>query len=450
MLSIMTSILGILITIFLVIGIHEYGHFITARLCGVKVLRFSFGFGKTLFCWQDKRGTEYVISAIPLGGYVKMLDEAEEDVPTDQLQYAYSRQAIYKRLAIIIAGPLSNIIFAIILYWLLFVIGFTTIKPIIGEVTPGSIAAKAGLMPQQEIIKIDDRPTLSWYSVALKMIMRAGDRTPMTIQTSSLPANKIESHTLNLQNWHLDELRPDPFVSIGITPYEPPIPPIIAQIQPNSPAAKSGLLINDKILKINQQPIHDWIDMQTLIGNSPGKTLIIEIDRKGKQLKLPVEIGTHSSLFEKHGYLGIAPPNIITPGLLQKNQYGLIAAVPQAFYETQQFIYLNFAVIGKMLTGKMSVKSLGGPITIFESAGNALNQGVISFVSFLAFLSISIGIINVLPIPGLDGGHVLFQLIEVIIRRPLSEQVQLLLYRFGLIILFMLIVQSVVNDILRL
>jgi regulator of sigma E protease len=451
MLSILISIIGMIITIVLVVGIHEFGHFIIARLCGIKILRFSIGFGKALFTWHGKTGTEYVLAAIPLGGYVKMLDESEGNVPENERHLAFNQQPIYKKAAVIAAGPIANLLFAIFIYWLLFIIGFNTIKPLIGSIAPNSISAQAGLKPQEEIIQIDNEPTTSWASAILRIITRSGDHDKMRITTQPYHTNTTQTYTLDLSNWHMDELKPDPLVSLGITPYEPKINPVIHTIQNDSPAAASALKVNDKIIAIDTQPISDWMDMLTIIGKSHGKTLAFKIIRDGKTITLPVDIGTkHNFLYQPHGYLGISPTMVWQPELIKHNQYGPIAAIPYALHETYTFIHLNVIVIGKMITGKVSLHSLGGPITIFESAGSALNQGLIPFLGFLAFLSISIGFINVIPIPGLDGGHLLFQLIEFIMRRPISERVQILFYRIGMILLLMLIVQAVTNDIMRL
>jgi regulator of sigma E protease len=451
MLSVLISILGIIITILLVVGVHEFGHFFIARLCGIKVLRFSIGFGKKLFSWHDKSGTEYVLAAIPLGGYVKMLDENEGTVPENELQYAYNRQPVYKRMAVVSAGPIINFIFAAVLYWILFMVGFTTVKPIIGKIQPDSIASIAGLKPKEEIIEVDNKPTLSWYNATLQILMRTGDETQMQIKTLLPDSKNTAVYSLNLKTWHMDELKPDPLASLGITPFEPEIPLIIGFMQPNSPAEKSHLNIGDKILAVDTTPIKNWENLITLVSNSPDKIMKFKILRDNKIIILPVTIGAKQHLFSHpKGYLGIAPRFEWKPELLRHNQFGPIAAIPHALQETRDFINLNFIVLGKMFTGKISLQSLGGPITIFESAGTALNQGIIPFISFLAFLSIAIGFINIIPIPGLDGGHFLFQTIELILRRPISERTQLLFYRLGLILLVLLIIQAVTNDLMRL
>ncbi len=451
MLSFLTSTLGILITIIFVIGVHEWGHFIVARLCGVKVLRFSMGFGKPLFAWHDKQGTEYVLAAIPLGGYVKMLDESEENVIPEERHRAFNNQAIYKKMAIIAAGPLANFIFAFLLYWLLFVIGFASIKPIIGTVLPHSIAEQAGLKSQQTLIQIDKQPIFSWQNAAIRIISRAGEQGTMQMVTQSLSNQQLHTATLELATWQMDNLNPDPLKSLGLVPYEPSIPPIIGVLQRNSPAMLAHLNTNDKILAINNQTINSWPDIIKHVANAPDKTLEFKILRAGKILILPVHIGSKQTLLlKKQGFLGITPNFTLPTHLLQNNQYSPVAAIPYAMHEVMSFIKLNVVMISKIILGKISLQSLGGPISIFESAGTALNQGIIPFLGFLAFLSISIGFINIIPIPGLDGGHLLFQLIEFVIRRPLSQRLQLFFYRIGLILLVLLIFQALANDVMRL
>lgn len=362
MLHILTFVAGILITIFFVIGIHEYAHFMAARALGIKVLKFSIGFGKSIFKWHDKKGTEYVLALIPLGGYVKMLDEREETVPENELHLAYNNQAFYKKFLVIVAGPLSNFLSAIVLYWLIFMIGFNTLVPIIGNVTPESIAAKSGLMPNQEIIRVDDRTALGWTSVIMHALTHLGNQDLLKIET------KNTTHWLAMGDFKLNELKPDPLISLGITPLEPDIKP------------------------------------------------------------------------------GQAFPK----ALLRKIQYDPLPALSHAWQETVDFTTFNLLFFGKLLTGKMSLQSLGGPISIFETAGVALNTGLIPFLAFLAFFSASIGVINLLPIPGLDGGHLAIQFIEWVIRRPIPERLIAVLYQIGFIFLIFILVKALTNDLLRL
>jgi regulator of sigma E protease len=445
----LVSIAGILLTIFFVVGTHESAHFFTARLLGVKVLRFSIGFGKTLFRWHDKKGTEYVFALVPLGGYVKMLDENEGSVPAEQLPFAFNRQPYYKRFLIVLAGPLMNILCALVLYWLIFVIGFVAIKPLIGSISPRSIAAEAGLKAHQEIVRIDDKPTLGWAGIMFRLLVHAGNQDHLKIDVKN-PDNKIETHLLDLSNWHMDNLTPDPLSSLGITPYEPNIPLIIGTLAPNSPAA-TQLQLGDKIIAVNKVPVKDWDMLVSTINKHANDTLTFTIERNNKTLTLPITLSyKRNLLLQKSGYLGIGPKIVMPPDLLHKIQYGPLAAISHAWQQVRDFTYFNLLLFGKMITGKLSLQGLGGPITIFESAGSALNYGFISFLGFLAFLSISVGIINLLPIPGLDGGHLFIYLIELIIRRPVPEHVLSVMYRLGFLLIIFFLLQALVNDLLRL
>lgn len=354
------SIMAIIATIFFVIGTHEWAHFMMARLVGVKVLRFSIGFGKTLLRWQGKTGTEYVFALIPLGGYVKMLDEREAPVSEDERPHTYNQQPYYKKFLIVLAGPAMNLLCALCLYWIIFMVGFTTIRPIIGDITPTSIAAQAGLKTGQEIIAVDGEKTRTWNSVLFRLLAHVGNEDTALITTT----NQILA--LDLANWKIDGLTPDPLTSLGLTPLMPAIP-------------------------------------------------------------------------------------LIMPGnLIQHIQYSPIMALPEAWKQVKNLTYFNLLLFGKLITGKISLQSLGGPITIYQSAGSALNASILAFLGFLAFLSIAIGVINLLPIPGLDGGHLLIQTIEAVIRRPISEKILFNVYRLGFAVLIFFMVQALVNDLLRL
>lgn len=451
MLEILISILGILITIFFVIGTHEYAHFIVARLLNIKVLRFSIGFGKTLLRWFDKKGTEYVIALIPLGGYVKMLDENEGEVPASEKHLAFNRQPFYKKFLVVLAGPVMNILCALALYWLIFTIGFVTIKPIIGKITPDSIAAESGLTNQLEIVSVDGHATMSWMNVILRILSHVGNQDYVKIGVKNISADTAETKTLNLANWHMDNLTPDPLVSLGIIPYVPELPLVIGAIAKNSPAGTSLLQVGDKILAINKKPVKDWQEIVTLINHHPDKNLNFTVERNGIPKDISVPVGfKRNLLMQKTGYLGIGPKVEIPKEFKQQVKYSPLKAVSRAWQEIVDFTYLNFMLLGKMITGKLSMQSLGGPITIFESAGSALNYGFLPFISFLAFLSLSIGIINLLPIPGLDGGHLIIQIVESIIGKSVPERVLLLLFRLGFLFIILLLVQALVNDILRL
>lgn len=446
----MTTI-AIIITILFVIGTHEAAHFMAARLMGIKVLQFSIGFGKSLFSFHDKKGTEYVLAAVPLGGYVKMLDENEGDVPENEKHMTYNRASYWKKCIVILAGPVMNLFCALVLYWIVFMLGYTTLKPIIGAVAPDSIAANAGMLPKQQIVTIDNQDTDSWTAIIFRLVSHAGDHDVVTIGTKDTKTKLSNNYNLDLSKWSFDPLRPDLLKSLGITPYEPDIPLVIGLVSPNSPAATAKFQIGDKLIALNNEPIKDWVSLITTIYSSPDKVLNFKIQRAGHELTIPVTVGAKRSIFlTKHGFVGIAPNIKTPPDILQKVQYPFFSAFNHAWVQVKDLSYFNLVMFAKMFTGKLSLQSLGGPITIFESAGTALNGGWIIFISFLAFLSLSVGIINLFPIPGLDGGHILIHTIEAIIRKPLPEQAVIFVFRIGLLFILFILVQALFNDILRL
>lgn len=451
MLQALSAILGIILTIFFVVGTHEAGHFLMARLVGVKVLTFSIGFGKPIFRKIGKSGTEYVFAWIPLGGYVRMADETEGEVAKEDLPRAYNRQPFFKKFLIVSAGPATNFICAFILYWLIFVIGFTSIKPVIGEVTPHSIAANAGMKPLQQMLAIDDQRVDTWTNILFKLLRHFGNQDNATILVQQPNSTQQTLLTLPLANWKMDDLSPDPFKSLGFLPYEPPIEMKIGFIAPQSPAAKSQLAVGDKLIAFDHQPLNHWEQLIKLIHANPNHTVTLTILRKQRRMEVPVQIGSeHNWLWQTYGTLGIAPKIIMPPALLQKVHYTPVGALQKAAQEVSDFTYFNLLLFGKMVTGKLSTESLGGSITIFSTAANAFSYGLVPYLGFLAFLSLSIGLINVFPIPGLDGGHLLMQLIEAVSRRKIPEKITLFLYRMGFIFLLLIMVQALVNDVLRL
>ena len=363
LLNVVLSLLGMVITILLVLGIHESAHFMVARLFGIKVLRFSIGFGKALYSWHDRQGTEYVLAAIPLGGYVQMLDENEATVPEAEKHLAFNQRPLYQRVLVVLAGPFSNLILAGFLYWLIFAVGFTTLVPILEKVDNHSIASRAGLRAGEEIVSIDQHETLSWPGISMRLITHYGDEDSVPIGIKNKESKQIENRSLDLKGWKMDSLRPDPLTSLGLIPLMP----------------------------------------------------------KAK------------------------PP----PELIRKIKYPFFAAGAKAFQEVRDLTYINTVLFGKILELKMSLGSLGGPITIFQTAGFAFENGALPFLSFLAFFNVAIGVINFFPIPGLDGGHLLFQAIECILRRPLSMRVQVIFYRFGFIFLIFIMAQALANDLMR-
>lgn len=440
------SVIAFLITITAVVGIHEFGHFLAARLFKIKVLRFSIGFGRKLFGFVDKKGTEYQVSIIPLGGYVKLLDENESAVAASELHLAFNRQPVYQRIIVILAGPLLNLLFALVVFWMMFMIGFTTVKPIIGNVASNSIADLAGLKPQQEILAVDNHQTADWSAVLIRMFFRFGSEDTMQITAKTLAKKTVSNYQLNLADWQMNELEPDPLESIGIVPYQPHIPAIIGALG----GKVQQLNVGDQILAVDKHSIKDWFSLVKQIQSHPNQELQFRVKRDNKIIYTKIKIGSKRiSLTQNQGFLGVAPQFKWPEKYLNHNKYPLFSALQQALSRTITFTKLNLVLIGKMIIGDFSVRGLAGPLTIFTTAGQAFHLGLTAFLSFLGFISATIGLFNLLPIPGLDGAHICYFIIEAIIRRPVSIRAQMLAFRLGLLVILLIMLQAILNDIMR-
>jgi regulator of sigma E protease len=452
--TIFLQILGFLFAIGLLVTLHELGHFWTARLIGVKVLCFSVGFGKALWRHTSKSGTEYVIAMIPLGGYVRMLDGRELTRPLTEQEkpYAFDHKPLLGRIAVVCMGPVMNFLIAIVGFWLIFFIGLHEVKPVIGQISPNSIAARVGLLPGHQILRVDKYATPNWTKVALAVVLRMGESGYMQVELLDPKTQMKQGYRLDLNNWQVDNLNPDPLGSLGIVPYEPPLAPVISQIAKNSPAQQADLRAGDKVLEVNNQPIRNWSDFTKYVQQHPNHALEVKIQR-GQQI-LTVHAFTsqkHVGLWKIVGYLGLgAAPAPWPPGMETLRRYSFWGAWVPAWQETADFTAFNAKIIGKMVLGQLSLKGLGGPITIFTSSSTAIKQGFIAYVSFLAIFSLMLGFVNILPIPGLDGGHLLYFLIEAVRGKPLKMTTQILIWRIGIAILILLMFQAIMNDILRL
>lgn len=442
----MHSLIFFLIALAILIIIHEYGHFWVARRCGVKVLRFSVGFGKPIWQKVGKDGTEYVLAPIPMGGYVKMLDEREMPVSEEQAQFAFNRQSLAKRVAIVSAGPIANLIFAILAYWMLFVVGVSGIKPIIDDVHPASIAAQAGLNPSDEILQVDGKRTPTWNSVYKALIQKAeyGERTEILVLTSGIE----QQYALVIPQVSIDQAG-SILDKIGIEPLRPAIKPVLGEIVPDSPAQKAGLKVGDVLLSSQQQTIDNWSKWVELIQASAGKELNIEIQRNEQRLTLTL---TPQAGDDGKGRIGAAvdaSQSTIPQDLQAELSYGPVEAVWQAVIQTWDFSSSTLKSLWGMITGKVSTDNLGGPISIAQIAGSSAEQGVTSFISFLAMISITLGILNLLPIPMLDGGHLAMFAVEAVRGKPISEITQMQIQKVGFLILIMVMFIAFFNDLTR-
>ncbi len=449
--SALYMIVGTLVALGVLVTFHEFGHFWVARRCGVKVLRFSVGFGMPLVRWHDRQGTEYVVAAIPLGGYVKMLDEREGEVPAELLDQAFNRKKVGQRIAIVAAGPIANFLLAIFFFWILAMLGSQQVKPVIGAVEPGSIAAAAGLSAGSEIVSIDGEPTGGWSQVNLQLVRRLGETGSLHINVLPQGSTAEEPHTLALDHWLQGTDEPDPIRSLGIRPWRPALEPVLAELDPKGPAQAAGLKTGDRLLSLDGQALTDWQQVVDLVRQRPDAKVVLRVQRDDQQLDVPVTLASRGDDKPAAGYLGAGVKAVQWPPQMTREvSYGPLAAIGEGARRTWTMSVLTLDSLKKMLFGELSVKNLSGPITIAKVAGASAQSGVGDFLNFLAYLSISLGVLNLLPIPVLDGGHLLFYLIEWVRGRPVSDRVQGWGVQIGISLVVGVMLLALINDLGRL
>ncbi|WP_292757768.1 RIP metalloprotease RseP [Methylophaga sp. UBA2689] len=443
----MQSLIFFIIALSLLVVIHEFGHYWVARRCGVKVLRFSVGFGQKLWSKQLKNGTEFVIAALPLGGYVKMLDEREAPVAEAELDQAFNRQPLRNRVAIVSAGPIANLLFAVFAYWVIMVIGVPGLKPIIDDVRADSPAAMAQLMPGEEIIAVNGEATPTVNSLFQQWLKfaQSGETVTLTIRSTDIETTK----QLTLPTIGLDDAG-SLFRQIGIKTVQPDMPPILGEIVADSPAERAGLKTGDELISANGKQLSSWQGWVALIQSSADEEMSIEILRDGQVQQLNITPAADENNVGRIGAAVNTEGYEIPAELRSELRYGPLAAIPQAFSQTWQFSVTTFSGLWGMLVGTVSSDNLGGPIAIAQFAGDSAQQGFIAFISFLAMISISLGILNLLPVPVLDGGHLLMYFFEWVRGKPLPESVQIQGQKIGLFLILLLMVFAFTNDIARL
>jgi regulator of sigma E protease len=449
--SALYMIVGTLIALGVLVTFHEFGHFWVARRCGVKVLRFSVGFGMPLLRWHDKKGTEFVVAAIPLGGYVKMLDEREGDVPADQLDQSFNRKTVHQRIAIVAAGPIANFLLALVFFWVLAMMGGEQVRPVVGAVEAGSIAARAGLGAGEEIVAIDGEPTSGWAAVNLQLVRRLGESGALQLLVREQGSTAESPRELVLDNWLKGADDPDPIRSLGIRPWRPALPPVLAELDPEGPAQAAGLMTGDRLLALDGQPVGDWQQVVDSVRVRPDAKIVLRVERDGAPIDVPVTLAARGETKAPTGYLGAGVKAVDwPPEMIREISFGPVAAIGEGARRTWTMSVLTLDSLKKMLFGELSVKNLSGPITIAKVAGASAQSGVADFLNFLAYLSISLGVLNLLPIPVLDGGHLLFYLIEWARGRPLSDRVQGWGIQIGISLVVGVMLLALVNDLGRL
>lgn len=449
--SALYMIVGTFIALGVLVTFHEFGHFWVARRCGVKVLRFSIGFGKPLLRWHDRKGTEFMIAAVPLGGYVKMLDEREAEVPGELLDQAFNRKSVWQRISIVSAGPLANFLLALCFFWLFAVLGSQQVRPVIGSVEEGSLAAAAGLAAGQEIVAVDGEETFGWAAVNLQLVRRLGESGRLKVTVRDNGSNVDQTCQVVLEDWLKGIDEPDPIAALGIRPWRPAIPPLLGRLDPKGAAQAAGLLSGDRLLSFDGQTLDDWQQVVDRVRASPGERVVFRIERAGQQLEVPVTLGSRGEGKARSGYLGAGVEGVDwPPEMLRTVRFSPAYAIGEALRRTWSMSVLTFESLKKMLFGELSVKNLSGPITIAKVAGASAQSGVGDFLNFLAYLSISLGVLNLLPIPVLDGGHLLYYVVEAVRGRPLSERVQAWGMQIGISLVIGVMLLALLNDLSRL
>lgn len=440
-----------IIALLLLVVVHEYGHFLVARLCGVKVLKFSFGFGRVLFCCRDRKGTEYVWSILPLGGYVKMLDEEEGEVKASERHLAFNNKSLKTRVAVVLAGPLFNFLFAFLALWLALLVGMYSIAPIIASVKLNSPASLAGFKAQEEIISFNQKPVSSWRDFQYGALPLIGSNESVPVVVKALKGGQTRTLRLAFSSLQPDSKKPDLLKSLGITPFIPTIPPIVGEVVADSPAKKAGFQVSDRIISMNGKSVDDWLDFVEFVRDNPGTSLVVEISRNQQIMKITVVIDSKKEGNQKTGFLGLRSQQVDWPKKwLRFHHQNPVAALGTAFTQTIELTQTTFSLIGRFITGKLALQNLSGPVGIAQGAGESASHGLASYLFFLALVSISLGVLNLLPIPMLDGGHLLFYFIEFLKGKPLSITAKSIGFYLGFVFLIAIMVLALHNDISRL
>ena len=449
MLDVLWSVGAFIVAIGILVTFHEFGHFWVARRCGVRVLRFSVGFGRPLWRRVGADGTEYVVAAIPLGGYVKMLDEREGDVPPDMAEQSFNRKTVWQRMAIVAAGPLFNFALAALFYWMTFVVGVADIKPVLGTPPAGTPVAEAGLAGGETVRSVNGQSIATWTALRTTFIDQALSGGPMRLVVETATGATREAVVAT------DGVRVDPeflFADLGLQPHSPPIPPRLAEVVPGEAADAAGLLAGDLLLAFDGQPIESWQAWTQWLRQHPDTMVSLTVERDGRVLEREMRLGSAVEDGHPVGRFGarVEVPEQLWHDLRVVHRVSPLAAIGSALDQTAAMSWLTVRMMYRMVVGDVSVKNVSGPIQIAQYAGFTASAGIITFLSFLAIISVSLGVLNLLPVPMLDGGHLLYYAIEAVKGSPVSERVQIVGQQLGLVLLAGLMGLAFYNDLTRL
>ena len=450
--NLIQTIIAFIVALGVLIVVHEYGHYIIARLCGVKVLRFSVGFGRALATWRlGADRTEWVIAAIPFGGYVKMLDEREGTVVPAELDRAFNRQNVWKRFAIVVAGPLFNFAFAIVVYAGLFMYGLPEARPLLATPPANTLAAAAGVRGGDTVRAIDGEAIATWQELRWRVLQAALQREPVKLETID-ERGHIAMTTIDLRGFPTADVESDVLERVGLRLYRPALAPVLGQIVPGGAAERAGLASGDRILRVDAAPIDTWETFVNSVRAHPGTPMALTVERAGAARSVEVVPDPVNANGTRIGRIGAGPqqPEGYAEKLLVRVQYGPVASFSKAVAKTWDISVFSLKMLGKMLIGEVSWRHLSGPVTIADYAGQSASLGWISYLTFLALISISLGVLNLLPIPLLDGGHLMYYAIEIAKGKPVSERFMELGQRVGLALLLVMMAFAFYNDLNRL
>ncbi|MFQ2647738.1 sigma E protease regulator RseP [Aeromonas caviae] len=448
--GVLWNIGAFIVALGLLVAVHEFGHFWVARRCGVKVERFSIGFGKAIWRRLGKDGTEYVLALIPLGGYVKMLDGRVDELKPGEEAQAFNHKSVWARMAIVAAGPMANFVFALFAFWLMFMIGVPSVKPVVGEVRPASIVAEAGILPGMEIVGVGGEETGDWESVTYALISHLGDDS-VQLKLKAANTSYAVDKTLQLAGWKFDPDKESPIGSLGIVPLGGKVLPVVEAVVPSSASDKAGLQVGDRIKGVDGEAITEWAQFVERVQQSPAQPLQVTVERGGSEMTLTLTPDGKKVKGQLVGFVGLSPQLVPLPDEYRTLlQYGPLQALWHGVQKTWSLITLTFDMIGKLIGGIVSLDNLSGPISIAKGAGSSADYGLVYFLGFLALISVNLGIINLFPLPVLDGGHLVYFLIEAITGKPVSEKIQEVGFRIGAAILMLLMGIALFNDFARL